>query len=92
MGSSLAHCGENLLGCPTEKGEVPRNVQEWMPALDGLVQECWETGWRRPFGCGFATTSAEEMVVSGFELTLMNILWHHQKTSVKEDVRNGRHS
>lgn len=40
MGSSLAHCAENLLGCPPEKGEVPRNVQEWMRALDGLVQEC----------------------------------------------------
>jgi hypothetical protein len=52
--------------------------------------------WRRPSGCGFATTSAEERVVSGFELTLMNTLWDHQKPSVKEDVdgnvRNGKRS
>jgi hypothetical protein len=90
MGFSLAHCGENRLGCPTEKGEAPRNVQRWLRAL---VQKCREMEWRQPFGCDFATTSAEERVVSGFEWTLMNILWHHQKTSVKEDVDgNGRRS
>ncbi len=41
-------------------------------------------------------TSAEERGVSGSELTLMNRLWHHQKTNVKEDVdgnaRNGGRS
>ncbi len=42
--------------------------------------------WRRPFGCGLAMTSVEERDVSGFELTLMNILWHHQKRRVKGDV------
>ncbi len=39
MGSSLAHCVENLV-CPHEKGEGPRNVQEWMRAVDDPVQEC----------------------------------------------------
>jgi len=84
MGSSLDHCIEILLGCPHEKGEGPRNVQEWMQSLDGLVQECRGTAWRRPFGCGLAMTSAvEERDVSGFGLTLMNKLWNHQKRNVK---------